>query len=233
MTDKESARSAWSRILAVHKAAPQWGRAAEKLRGTREYRDAATVFATPADSLHQARINCLADGKNLVMPAPSIRAGFFLLAAHAVPFRDRSIAVTYKGLEKYGMLLKGGAMEKISVGLLLTGSLAIDLEGGRIGDGNGFFDLSCALLQEYGALPRDWAVLTLIREEQISRDPLPQDTWDIKMSGAVTPSSVHAFNPQRLIPRVFWKVLPRDRIKRIDPLWKIYSAREKASDSKA
>lgn len=226
MTDKESARTAWRSSLTANTVAPQWGKAAEKLRGRPEYRNAATIFATPDESLHQARINCLADGKNLVMPAPSIRAGFFLLPAHSVAFRDISAAVTYKGLEKHGKLLKISAIPGLAVGLLLTGSLAVDVAGRRLGDGNGFFDLCCALLQELGGLQQNWAVLTFILEEQISRDMLPEDMWDIKMTGAITPSSMHAFDPPLQKPRIFWDMLPKDRIKRIDPLWKIFKNRE-------
>lgn len=223
MKDKDSARSAWRNTLATNTAAPQWGKAAEKLRTLLQYQDAATIFATPGESLHQARINCLVDGKNLIMPAPSIREGFFLLTAHTVPFKDLAVAVTYKALGKHGKLLKNDAVSAISVGLLLTDSLAIDLEGGRIGDGNGFFDLCGALLQELDALQQDWTALTIIREEQISGDPLPQDTWDIKISEAITPVMIHTIETPLQKPQISWDVLLKDRIKRIDPLWKLYT----------
>jgi 5-formyltetrahydrofolate cyclo-ligase len=223
MRDKDSTRSAWRNTFATNTAAPQWGKAAEKLRTLRQYQDAATIFATPGEPLHQARINCLVDGKNLIMPAPSIREGFFLLTAHTVPFKDLAVAATYKGLGKHGKLLKNDAVSGISVGLLLTDSLAIDLEGGRIGDGNGFFDLCGALLQELDALQQDWTALTIIREEQISGDPLPQDTWDIKISGAITPLMIHTIETPLQKPQISWDVLLKDRIKRIDPLWKLYT----------
>ena len=225
MTDKEAVRSAWRRTFTQNRVASQWGRAAEKLRGLHHYRNAATVFATPAESLHQARINCLVDGKNLVMPAPSIRTGFFLLPARTIPYKELSAAVTYKGLEKHGQLLKTTALPELSVALLLTDSLAIDLAGGRLGDGNGFFDLCCALLHETGGLHQDWTALSIIREEQISRDLLPQEAWDIKMSGAITPTGIHTFDPPLQKPQIFWDALSQDRIKRIDPLHKLQKER--------
>lgn len=225
MKDKESARLAWRSLLASKTDVPQWGKAAEKLRGQQVYRDAATVFATPGKSLYQARINCLVDGKNLIMPAPSIRAGFFLLPARTISFKNISEAVTYKGLSKYGKLLKNDSIFGLSVGLLLTDSIAVDLEGGRIGSGSGFFDLCCALLHELGSLQQAPAFLTFVLEEQISRVPLPQETWDIKMTGAITPVKTHAFDGQFQKPQIYWSLLSRDRIKRIDPLWKIYSTK--------
>ncbi len=227
MKDKESVRSAWSRTVAESRADPAWGRGAEKLRALQPYRDAGTIFASPEKSLQQVRINCLVDGKNLVMPYPSIREGFFFLPARTVPFRDLAAAVSYKGLAKHGQLLKGAAVSELSVDLLLTGSTAVDPSGGRIGDGNGFFDLCCALLQEFNALQQGWSALTFILEEQISREPLPQDPWDIKISGAVTPAATHAFNPPLHKPRILWDQLSTDRIRRIDPLWKLYSAKQK------
>jgi 5-formyltetrahydrofolate cyclo-ligase len=224
MTDKESARSAWRHRLAIPSGAPHWGKAAEKLRGLQIYRDAASVFATPGQSLHQARINCLADGKNLVMPGPSIREGFFLLPARSVPFSDFSSAVTYKGLIKKGQLLKMESIPDLALGLLLTDSLAVDIAGGRLGDGHGFFDLCCALLQELGGLHRNPARLTFILEEQLSRDLLPQDVWDIQMTGAITPARTLQFESLSPEPQIFWDSLPRQRIKRIDPLWKLFKA---------
>jgi 5-formyltetrahydrofolate cyclo-ligase len=225
MEQKKSIRSKWQIKLADMQSAPHWGKAAEKLRGLERYRNAATIFATPHDSLHQARINCLADGKNLLIPGPSIRDGFFLLAARSIPFKDIPLAATYKGLEKHGQLLKGDSMSKLSVGLLLADSLAVDCTGGRIGDGNGFFDLCCALLQELDGLEHNADILTFIQEEQISREMLPQDKWDVKLTGAVTPQQIHHFEPSDQKPKLFWDKLPKDRIKRIDPLWKLFQKR--------
>ena len=222
MEQKKSVRTDWHRKLAHKLSSPHWGKVAEKLRGLQSYRDAATVIATPHESIHQARINCLVDGKNLLMPGPSIRKGFFFLAARSIPFKDISVAVTYKGLEKYGQLLKGSSISQLPVDLLLTDSLAVDRTGGRIGDGSGFFDLCCAMLQEMGGLRHDADILTLLQEEQISREILPQDKWDIKMTGVITPNQILQFEPSDKKPQIYWDVLPQDRTKRIDPLWKLY-----------
>ena len=167
----------------------------------------------------------LLTAKALSCPAPSIREGFFLLPARSVPFKDYSAAATYKGLAKNGQLLKSEAISGLSLGLLLTDSLAVDPAGGRLGDGHGFFDLCCALLQELGGLQQDLTLLTFILEEQISRDLLPQDAWDIKMTAAITPARILQFKPIRQKPQIFWDILPRHRIKRIDPLWKLYKVK--------
>ena len=226
MEHKKSVRTDWHRKLAQTVPASHWGKVAEKLRGLQSYRDAATVFTTPHESLYQARINCLVDGKSIIMPGPSIRKGFFFLEARSIPFKDLSVAVTYKGLEKYGQLLKGNSIPLHSVDLLLTDSLAVDRAGGRIGDGYGFFDLCCALLQKLDGLKDDAGILTLLQEEQISRETLPQDKWDIRMTGIITPKQILQFEPAGREPEIFWDALPHDRIKRIDPLWKFFLKRK-------
>ena len=226
MQQKKSVRSDWQRKLADKQSAPLWGKIAEKLRGLQPYRDTGTVFATPHESLHQARINSLVDGKNLIMPGPSIREGFFLLAAHSVPYKDISMAVTYKGLKKYGQILKGRSISQLSVSLILADSLAVDLAGRRIGDGYGYFDLCCALLKELDTIGPDADILTFIQEDQISQEMLPQDRWDIKMTRALTPNQILQFEPSDQKPQIFWDALTHDQIKRIDPLWKLFQKRE-------
>ena len=232
MEQKKSVRAEWHKKLADKHSISQWGKAAEKLRGLQPYRNAATVFATPHGSLLQARINCLTDGKNLLMPGPSIRKGFFLLTARSVPFKDISVAVTYKGLEKFGQIMKENSLSQLSLSLLLTDSLAIDREGSRIGDGYGFFDLCCALLQEIDGLGHDANILSFIQEEQISQEMLPEDKWDIKITGAITPNQILQFEPPNQKAKIFWDVLPQDRIKRIDPLWKLYQKKVRRSEEK-
>lgn len=221
MDTKEAVRSEWQKMLA-DKQGGQWSRVAEKLRGLASYRNAVTVFATPHESLFQARVNCLADGKNLLMPGPSLRDGFFLLTARSVPFKDLSAAVTYKGLKNHALRLKENSLSEHPVDMLLVDSLAVDPEGGRIGKGDGLFDLSCALLHELGGLRQNAAVLTFILEEQIAPESLPQDKWDIQMNFAVTPGGVRKFAAPTRKPQIFWDMLSMDRIKRIDPLWKLY-----------
>ena len=222
MNQKQSIRSKWLKKLAAQNSKVHWGKAAEKLRGLQPYHNAATVFATPHESLHQARVNCLVDGKDLLMPGPGIRDGFFLLTAPSIPFKDISMAVTFKGLKRYGQPLKDNRFSQHPVDMLLADSLAVDLEGGRIGAGDGFFDLGCALLCELDGLRHDADILTFVRDDQISPEPLPQDKWDIKVNWAVTPDQVLQFEPSGRDPRIFWDMLSRDRIKRIEPLWKLY-----------
>jgi 5-formyltetrahydrofolate cyclo-ligase len=198
-----------------------WGKAAEQLRKLQSYHDAATVFASPDASLQQARINCLMDGKDLIMPSPSLRKGFFLLKAHTIPFPELSTAVTYKGLEKSGHPIRHADIKNLTVNLLLTSAIAVDQQGTRLGDGNGFVDLSYGILSEMQAIKAGTKTLAVVSEEQVIKDTLPLDKWDVKMNGAFTPAGLVEFDIDQIEGKIYWDALPKQRIKKISPLWKL------------
>ena len=206
----------------VPEPAPQVGRAAEKVRGLPAWRPATTVFATPGDTLQQVRINCLADGKNLIMPGPGLKEGFFLVPARSVPFRDLGHAVTYKGLPKFGRPLSLANLAGLTIDLLVTDAVAVDRNGGRLGRGEGFFDLAAAILAEAGALAPQAGIIAIIAKEQLLEPPLPQDPWDVRVQAAVTPEDIHTFeSTEQLDLRIFWDELTPERIRKITPLYKI------------
>ncbi len=222
MTVKESIRQEWlARLEKQFNKPVPWGKAAENLRKLQPYRDASTVFASPDASLLQIRINCLLDGKNLIIPGPSLRSGFYLLKAHTIPFPSLSSAVTYKGLEKFGHLIKDEKIKTLSIDLFLTDALAVDQQGIRLGDGKGFVDLSFGLLSEMGAIRPDAAILAAVSKDQITDDTLPRDKWDVKMNGAVTPAGLVEFDINQIKGKIYWDTLPKERIKKISPLWKL------------
>ena len=63
------------------------GRLAELLRRSPDYRSAKQIFVDPGPSLQQVRINCLADGKELIMPSAGLKEGFYFFKPYIIPFR--------------------------------------------------------------------------------------------------------------------------------------------------
>jgi len=196
------------------------GKIAEQLRRQDQYRQARSVFATPASLLHQIRMNCLLDGKQLVMPTPGLRDGFFRIKPHTVPFRQLGMAMTESGLRRFGRRLEPG--KKLAIDLLLTGALAVDREGGRLGNGTGYFDLSCAILSANGWLADDPHILAVVDRTQQVTEPLPREPWDVTMTGVVTVDGCYRFGGQgRKEYPIFWQQLAGGRIKKITPLWQL------------
>jgi 5-formyltetrahydrofolate cyclo-ligase len=201
------------------------GKLAEMLRRQDLYRQARYVFATPGGLLRQIRLNCLLDNKHLVMPSPGLKDGFFCIKPHAVPFRQLGMAMTESGLRRFGRRLEPG--KKLAIDLLLTGALAVDREGGRLGNGTGYFDLSCALLSANGWLADDHHILAVVEQSQQVTEPLPREPWDVVMTGVVTVEGCYRFGDQgRKEYPIFWQQLAAGRIKRITPLWQLRNKKQ-------
>jgi 5-formyltetrahydrofolate cyclo-ligase len=194
------------------------GKIAEAVRRLDAYRQCQQIFVSPAPSLTQIRINALLDGKKLLVPSPGLKEGFYLLLPYVVPFPKLSLAVSLKGMPMHGQLLRHQDLSQFAISLLITEALAVDNQGHRLGDGNGFFDLACAILKQCGALaetPSVWATGIAPQAES-----LPFDTWDVTMHGLIGPQGGSFFLPRQDLPDIDWQLLPKQRIKKITPLWK-------------
>jgi 5-formyltetrahydrofolate cyclo-ligase len=198
----------------------EWGRIAERLRRTEAYRQAHCVFVGPADILSQIRINVLMDGKELIMPSPALKEGFFLCRPSDIPFAKRSFAVSFKGLAKFGEKLGLDGFAGLGIGLSVADALAWDQSGNRLGDGMGFFDLSWALLKTLGAMSDRGAVLGVGGRAQCV-DLLPVDPWDVKMDGVITEDGIDVFANDQIEGVLFWEQLPAKRIRKMSLLWKL------------
>lgn len=198
------------------------GKIAEKLKGIEPYRTAKQIFAAPAPILQQIRINALFEGKKLIMPGPGLKDGFFLLKPFTVPIRDISLAVTYKGLAKHGQLLKDDELAGLKIDLLVTDALALDEAGCLLGDGQGFFDLTHAVLSSYGAVSDTAKVIAVMQDAHLLERIIPPDPWDVFVDGIVTPQGHYFFDKTKKAgPRIYWEALSKKRIKKISPLWKL------------
>ena len=204
------------------------GKIAEVLRRDEAYRKAEVVFVVPSEPLDQIRINALLDGKDLIMPGPGLKQGFFICRPHSIPFRDMAFAVSFRGMQKFAERLDVSSLSTLQLDLMLTGAVAIDRDGMRLGDGLGFFDLTCAILAAYGAFTDRTRIYGVVEESQLTEDALPHAPWDMRMDGAVTSDGVRSFEKSAAsLPAIFWDELPERRIRKIDPLWKLKVRNEK------
>lgn len=230
----EPAKSVWRqkiREIAAggSSASPfQAGRAAEIIRRLPVLRRARQLFISPAPLLRQIRINALADGKEVVMPSAGLKEGFYLFKPYTIPFRDLPFAVSLQGAAKHGRRLSPKALAALGLDALITEVLAFDGQGGRLGDGSGFFDLAYAILAETTALAPEHQVIFVAGEEQRVSRSLPLDEWDVAGDLVVTDRETLeiAAGPAHA-GRIFWERLSEKRIRRIKPLWQLAQAGEK------
>ncbi len=204
------------------------GKIAEVLRRDEVYRKAEVVFAVPSEPLDQIRINTLLDGKDLIMPGPGLKQGFFICRPHSIPFRDMAFAVSFRGMQKFAERLDVSLLSTLQLDLMLTGAVAIDRDGMRLGDGLGFFDLTCAILAAYGAFTDRTRIYGVVEGSQFTEDALPHAPWDVRMDGVITGDGARYFEKSAAKPpEIFWDELPERRIRKIDPLWKLKVRNEK------
>ncbi len=198
------------------------GKIAERLRRRPEYRVAKTIFMMPSPLLFQARINCLLDGKVLVMPSPALKLGFYRVKPFAIPFPDLAYGTSLKGITLFGKKLRPKQMQNSDIDLALTGCMAIDQKGRRLGEGTGFFDLSMGLLATLGGVNDKTAVGCVAGAEQMSEVDLPCDPWDVGVDFLLFQDQELNFERNEPLPAVDWQVLAKKQIRKIEPLWHLY-----------
>jgi len=197
------------------------GRLAENLRRLRDYKHCKRIYLDPSLLLRQARVNSLLDGKELVMPTAGLKEGFYLLKPFRIPFKKLVMAVTYKGVAQYAESLDPETISSLDVSLLVGEAFAVDRQGGRVGDGQGFFDLACAILWEMGGLAGNFQTVAAIDDQAKIVEKIPQDFWDVRCDKILSPDGISDLGDFSGGLKIFWDSLPAERIKRISPLWKL------------
>jgi 5-formyltetrahydrofolate cyclo-ligase len=201
-------------------------KAAERLRGLAIYQRARTIMVPPDQAQLQVRVNAIMDGKRLIMATPGLRDGFYLLHKGEIKVRDWQQAARSSGVRRFGKRLDTTDKEIGAIDLLATGAVAVDLQGGRIGKGSGYFDLEYMILREIGSINEQTPVVALVDDLQV-REPLPMEEKDVCVDFICTPTQVikierHLARPSQLP----WELLPEKAIKGMRPLKELRKSHE-------
>lgn len=140
--------------------------AAERLKTLTEWKDARAIFAAPDSSLHYARCESLKEGKTLLVAAPRL-TGFYLI--EHIPPEKAFEASSIKGFSKYGRPVKiDDNLPEID--LYLTGAVAVDKRGNRIGKGTGYGDKEDEILSKAGLINEKTPRIAMVHEVQVYED---------------------------------------------------------------
>lgn len=155
--------------------------AADKLRQLPEWRRARAVFVCPDSPQRKVRENALLDGKILIMASPRLQHGFILILPHYVKGKE-SFASTIRGAFKFGT----PTMNIPKPEIIVEGSVAVDMQGHRLGKGHGYGDFEILFLRRrFGCIP----VATTVHDLQVVEN-VPSEKTDQKVSIIVTPTRV-------------------------------------------
>jgi 5-formyltetrahydrofolate cyclo-ligase len=195
------------------------GKAAERLRGLPEYKSAKRVMVPPDQAQLQVRINALMDGKELIMASPGLREGFFLVRKDMIKVPLWPKALRGSNIAFYGKPLSLKEIGEID--LLITGAVAVGLNGGRLGKGKGYFDLEYQILREIGAVKEDVPIVAHVDDSQVF-DEVPLEEGDVSVNVIVTPTRVLRVNGPLWRPQgIKWDRIPSKLIKRMKLLWEL------------
>ena len=180
---------------------------------------------SPAKNLLQVRINVLVDGKELIMPAPGLKDGFFLLKPHTVPFPRLAFSVVYKGLAQFGRRLQQHDLAALHVDLFIASALGVGPEGYFLDDGKGYFDLAYAIMHSVGGLAAEHRVM-VVAENDLGENSFEPDPWDVQADMILTGEEVILTDRSYRSTKqgeIFWDQLALKRLKKITPLWKLHN----------
>ena len=193
--------------------------AAERLARHPAWITAQTLKANPDSPQTHARRLALAQGKVLVMAVPRLREQhpFRLLDPSTLDEDELREAATIKGALKHGRVIDLDQVPELD--LILTGSVAVNLKGARLGKGGGFSDLEYALLSEAGRIDRRTVIATTVHPLQILRENLLMTGHDIPVNLIATPRAViEVEGAYRRPPGVLWDHLQPPQIHEIPVL---------------
>jgi 5-formyltetrahydrofolate cyclo-ligase len=190
--------------------------AAERLAAHRLWKRAQTIKANPDSPQTHARRIALEEGKALVMAVPRLRDPhpFRLLDPKELTKAQIREAATIKGALKHGRVV---AEEEIpEIDLVICGSVAVNLNGARIGKGAGYSDLEYGLLIDAGRIDDHTIVATTVHPIQILRENLMMTAHDLPIDLVATPRA--AIEVERAYDRprgILWDHLQPPQIREI------------------
>ena len=205
--------------------------AARLLAETEEWVAASTVKSNPDSPQWPVRTRALQDGKVVYMAVPRLAEvdPFFLLDPEDLADGPRA-ASSIKGASRSARTVGVGELEPVD--LVVTGCVAVDEAGARLGKGGGFSDLELALAAEAGLVDAHTVVVTTVHERQVlSAGEVPTTAHDIHVDIIVTPERiVRCARPRRwALPEIRWDELTDEKIASIPLLTRM--ARERAPRS--
>ncbi len=193
-------------------------KAAERLRRTTLYKESFSVMVPPDRPQLQVRVNLFQDRKRLIMATPGLRDGFYEIPVRRISPSLWARAVSSSGVMRYGTKLATTVAEIGRVDLLVTGAVAVSLQGDRIGKGTGYFDLEYMILREIGAAREETSIIAIVDDLQVFEE-LPWQEKDVSIDLILTPTTSIPVHHPRPRPRgIDWLSLQPRQMRGMRPL---------------
>jgi len=190
--------------------------AADRLATTDAWRDAETVKSNPDAPQLSVRRRALDAGKTVYMAVPRLSDAACFLELDPATLADTDAAATVSGMDEHGRQVGPDAMPGID--LVVSGSVAVDGAGNRVGKGEGYSDLEWGLLSELGLVDAGTPVATTVHELQVRAEDWEPDAHDVPMDLVVTPERTVETGASGKPAGIDWTALDEERIEEIPAL---------------
>lgn len=195
--------------------------ASEKLDELNIWRKARIIKSNPDAPQKWVRENALRHGKTVYMAVPRLREEKCFLKIAPKKISNPTQASTIKGAFRYGIKVFPDEMEQVDV--IITGSVAVNKKGAKVGKGGGYSDLEYAIARKFGVVDENTPILTTVHQLQLVSYEIPMDQHDVSIDYIITNRSIVNTDTRYLKPKhIYWDILG-DKIKSIPVLQKLKS----------
>lgn len=185
-------------------------------------RESTCIFITPDNCLEFLREQTLKAGIKVLTTTYGIRRGFKLLDPTIIESTLYNYASTLDGMEKVAtsVSLADIVHMDLQVGLMVTGTGAINDQGIRFGKGHGFFDLEWAMLYSMGVVDPQTVTAAIVHDCQVLREVLVPEPYDTVCDLVVTPTAIFRADGAVAKPScgILWDRLEPNMLEDIPPL---------------
>lgn len=195
--------------------------AAEKVFDLEVWQRARVIKSNPDKAQRHLRQQALEEGKLLYMAVPRLRdEKCFVELDPAVMACTPAQGSTISGAFRHGRPVFVEEMKQVD--LVISGSVAVNRQGVRVGKGGGYADLEYGLATAAGIVTPDIPVITTIHPMQLLNEDLPRSAHDVPLDYVITPDEVIQCSGDFPHPKgIYWEDLDEKKIAAIPLLGKL------------
>lgn len=191
--------------------------AAERLTQMDAWKNTRVIKSNPDSPQRPVRRRALAAGKTVYMAVPRLREEKCFLRLDPAEIKEIDRATTISGSAEVGEQIGPDDLEPID--LIVSGSVAVNDRGARVGKGEGFSDLEFAILEEFGLVDDNTTTVTTVHERQVVDDAPAPAPHDVPLDLVVTPErTVRTDTPHDRPAGLDWSQLDDERVAEIPVL---------------
>ena len=189
-----------------------------------EWETARAIKSNPDQAQRPLRQLALEQGKLLYMAVPRLRdERVFIELDPTRPEVEPAKAATISGAFKVGRPVYVAEMQ--SIDLVISGSVAVNRQGVRVGKGGGYADLEYGLAAAAGVVHPDTPVISTVHAMQVLDEDLPYTQHDVPLAVVITPDAIIRCNAGgAALPKptgIYWDDLDERKIRSIPLLAKL------------